>query len=184
MVKSLFLDRDGVLNRRIIGDYVRNWSQFEWLPQVLDALALLRPHFDYIFVVTNQQGVAKGFMKPEDLQQIHEQLQLETAKVGCNIDAVYSCPDLAVNNPPCRKPNIGMALQAKKDFPDIDFTAAWMLGDSLSDLQFGERAGMCPIWILGKEDINPAQAKEMQALAINQYEGLWAFAKAYVSNLI
>lgn len=181
MAKSLFLDRDGVLNRRIVGDYVRNWSQFEWLPGVLDALALLRPHFDYLFIVTNQQGVGKELMQAEDLDEIHAQLQLEAKAAGAEIDAVYSCTELAKDNPSCRKPNTGMAMQAKKDFPEIDFHNAWMLGDSLSDLQFGVRLGMRPVWILGKEDIKPAQAREMQALAVEQHKSLWAFAANYVA---
>lgn len=61
----LFLDRDGVINRQVVGDYVRNWRQFEWLPGAARALKKLRAWAPYIVVVTNQQGVGAGLMSAE-----------------------------------------------------------------------------------------------------------------------
>lgn len=179
MYKTLFLDRDGVLNRRIVGDYVRRWSQFEWLPGVLEGLSLLRPHFDCMLVVTNQQGVGKGLMQQADLDAIHQNMKAE----AIGIDAVYSCTELAHTQPLCRKPHIGMALQAQKEFPEIDFSQAWMLGDSLSDLQFAQNVGMRPVWIQSKEDLTVAERETMQALAQAAYPSLAAFAEAYLREV-
>ena len=152
---TLFLDRDGVINRRLPGAYVQEWSTFEFLPGVEGAIAQFTKCFDRIIVVTNQQGIGKGLMTLEDLQEIHDRMQAAIDHAGGRIDAVYACPDLAKNDPPRRKPNIGMALDAEADFPDIDFTRAVMVGDSASDLEFGRRLGMLLVLIEGKGERVP-----------------------------
>ena len=139
---TLFLDRDGVINRRIVDDYVKTWDQFEFLPGVLDAMKQFHEIFGRIIVVSNQQGVGKGLMNDEDVHSIHEQMRAETAAIGGRIDAVYYSPHLHADRSVMRKPNIGMALKACKQFPDIRFIHAVMAGDSLSDMIFGKRAGM------------------------------------------
>ncbi len=138
---TLFLDRDGVINRHRPHDYVKNWEEFEFLPGVLDDLARLARRFKRIIVVTNQRGVAKGLMSEETLHDIHRRMKVEIERHGGRVDAVYTCTDLSdesVN----RKPNIGMALQARRDFPEIDFSKSLMIGDSASDIEFGRKAGM------------------------------------------
>ena len=142
---ALFLDRDGVINRQIVGDYVRNLSQFEWLPGAIDAIVKLGKQFRYVIVVTNQQGIGKGLMSAEDVEEIHNYIigQVQTAG-GC-IDRIYCCPSLATANDPNRKPGTGMGLQAKRDFPDIDFSRSLMIGDSPSDMLFAEKLGMAYI---------------------------------------
>lgn len=139
---TLFLDRDGVINKRIVGDYVKNYSEFEFLPGVIGALNNLARVFETIVVVTNQQGVAKGLLSIKDLDEIHQRMICQINKYGGRIDGVFSCPHLAASNPECRKPNTGMAKQAKKRFPQIDFARSVMVGDSPSDMEFGERLGM------------------------------------------
>ena len=67
------------------------------------------------------------------------------------VDAVYYCPDLADFDPPCRKPNPGMAIEAKSNFPDIDFKNSLMVGDSESDIQFGNRLGMKTLLVKTKK---------------------------------
>ena len=144
---ALFLDRDGVINRHIEGDYVRNLSQLELLPGAVDAIVRLGKRFRRVFVVTNQQGVGKGVMTDGDLAEIHDYILCEVQKAGGRIDRIYCCPSLAANNDPNRKPGIGMGLQAKRDFPDIDFSRSLMIGDSASDMIFAEKLGMSRIFI-------------------------------------
>ena len=139
---TLFLDRDGVINKRIPGQYVRLWEEFEFLPGVLEALSLFQSIFGRIVIVTNQQGIGKDLMTEADLEAVHRQMLQEIHATGGRIDGVYHCPDLAYENSFCRKPNPGMAYQAKKDFPEIDFKRSLMAGNSLSDIQFGCRLGM------------------------------------------
>lgn len=153
--KNLFLDRDGVINRRIEGDYVKTPAEFEFLPHVPEALAKLTGHFKHIFIVTNQQGIAKGRFTEEDLTQVHAHMCREIERTGGHIDKIYHCPDS--EGSPNRKPAIGMALQALADFPDITFGNSLMVGDSISDLQFGQAAGMTSVFLTNGTE-NP-QAK-------------------------
>jgi len=151
LVKTLFLDRDGVINKKIDNDYVRNWEQFEFLPNVIDALKILNKLFDKIIIVTNQRGIGRGLMSEDDLNNIHEKMLTVLNKEGIKIDKIYYCPhDYEKEVCNCRKPKIGMALQAKKDFPDIDFNDSVMVGDSISDIEFGKKSGMKSFLIANK----------------------------------
>ena len=138
----LFLDRDGILNKHLPGDYVRNWNMWEWLPGVLDAMPLLAKRYQRIFIVTNQQGVGKGLMTQADLDDVHRHMLSDIEKAGGRIDKVYVCTDLESSHSPNRKPEIGMALQAQRDFPEVDFHRSVMVGDSKSDELFAQRSGM------------------------------------------
>jgi histidinol-phosphate phosphatase family protein len=144
---TLFLDRDGVINRRIVDDYVKTWEQFEFLPRVTDAIKKFHGVFGRIIVVSNQQGVGKGVMSEADVQSIHLRMMKETEKSGGRIDAVFFSPHLRAENSFMRKPGIGMALKARKQFTDIRLNRSIMAGDSLSDMIFGKRAGMKTILI-------------------------------------
>jgi D-glycero-D-manno-heptose 1,7-bisphosphate phosphatase len=147
---SLFLDRDGVINKRIIGGYVSSWDQFEFLPGVLEALKLLSSDFKRIFVVSNQQGVGKGLMTDYDVEQIHKRMTEEIMKAAGTIDKTYYCPFLKESNSILRKPDIGMALKARIDFPGINFKRSIMVGDSISDMIFGTRLKMMTV-LLSKD---------------------------------
>ncbi len=144
---TLFLDRDGVINRRLIDDYVKCPEDFEFLPGVKEAIREFNILFRYIIVVTNQQGVGKGLMTAKTLDDIHQKMVGEVTEAGGRIDHVFYCPDLTNSNSINRKPNIGMGLKAKKMFPEIKFREAVMIGDSLSDMQFGRRLGMKTVLI-------------------------------------
>lgn len=144
---TLFLDRDGVINKRLPDDYVKNWVEFEFIEGVLGALKYFGGLFGRIVVVTNQQGIGKGLYRVEDLELIHSNMLYEVKYHGGRIDKVYFSPYLAAEQHPTRKPGIGMALQAKKDFPEIDFSKSLMIGDSMSDMQFGRTAGMKTAYI-------------------------------------
>ncbi len=155
---TLFLDRDGVINKKIENDYVRNLSMFEWLPGAKEAICKLSKIFGRIIVVTNQQGVGKGLMTEEDVVTVNNFLSKEVEQSGGKVDAFYFAPHLKSENHPDRKPQTGMALRAKNDFPEIDFTKSIIVGDSVSDMEFGKKLGMKKIFV-GKS-IQPASADE------------------------
>nr|NQU90087.1 HAD family hydrolase [Bacteroidota bacterium] len=144
---TLFLDRDGVINRRLVDDYVKSWEDFVFLDGVLDAIRDFSKVFGKIIVVTNQQGVGKGLMPETTLNDIHSRMRKEITNGGGRIDGIYFCPGIKEDHPFCRKPQVGMALLAKKDHPEIDFKRSIMAGDSLSDLRFGKRLKMKTVLI-------------------------------------
>lgn len=152
---TLFLDRDGVINHRLMDDYVKNWSEFQFEPGVPEAIALFSKIFRRIFVVTNQQGIGKNIMSVDDLLNIHHKMRSEIEAAGGRIDKVYYCPHLRTDDCNCRKPRIGMALQAQSDFPEIDFSQSIMVGDTPSDIEFGKRAGMHTVFISKEENSPP-----------------------------
>jgi D-glycero-D-manno-heptose 1,7-bisphosphate phosphatase len=116
---TLFLDRDGVINKKIEGDYVRSWSQFEFIDGAIEGLKILRKIFGRIIVVTNQRGIGLGLMTENDLHKIHENMQKILQENGVFIDKIYYCPhDYQKENCDCRKPKVGLALKAKKRTSD------------------------------------------------------------------
>ncbi|MCS7296852.1 MAG: HAD family hydrolase [Bacteroidia bacterium] len=169
---TLFLDRDGVINVERVGGYVLRWADFEFLPGVEAALKVLKSIFGRIIVVTNQRGVGKGLMTHEELQAIHQQMRAHIEAAGGRIDAIYACTD-AEDESPCRKPNIGMALQAKRDFPEIDFKYSIMVGNTESDMYFGRALGMRTIWIASRKP-----SPEPPYLAEAVYASLWEWTQA------
>ncbi len=143
---TLFLDRDGVINRRLIDDYVKDVSQFTFLPGVLESIASLSAWFDRIIVITNQQGVGKGLMTQAQLSAIHDQMCLEIVESGGYIDQIFSCTDLATEYNNCRKPHPTMALQAVGMYPEIKFYKSIMIGDMPSDILFGQATEMKTVY--------------------------------------
>lgn len=141
------MDRDGVINKKLDNDYVKHWVEFEFLEGVLVALRKLGQVFGHIVVVTNQQGIGKGLYRVEDLELIHKNMLYEIGYHGGRIDKVYFSPYLAAQNHPTRKPGTGMALEAKADYPAIDFAKSMVVGDSLSDMEFGRRCGMKTVFV-------------------------------------
>lgn len=152
---TLFLDRDGVINRRIVDGYVRTPDEFSWLPRADEAVAMLSRVFGVCVVVTNQQGIGKGLMTEVDLAAIHQRLMRRVEALGGQVNGVYFCADLEGTNSLCRKPATGMALQAKMDFPQIDFSHSLMVGDSPSDMAFADALGMHSAFI-GQIDGRPS----------------------------
>ena len=137
---TLFLDRDGVINKQRPGDYVKSPDEFVFNEGAIEAVRELADCFTYIIIVTNQRGVGKGKMTLSDLYNVHIHM-LRKIGIAGYIDRILFCT-ATDNADPNRKPNIGMALQAKEEFPDIDFADSWMAGDSRSDMQFANRAGI------------------------------------------
>jgi len=149
---TLFLDRDGVINIRLIDDYVKNINEFEFMPGVLEAFEIFAKKFNKIIIVTNQQGVAKGLMTLETVHSIHDFMVEKIENQKGRVDGIYICPQLKSEPDNFRKPSPKMAFMAKNDFPEIDFQKSIMVGDSNSDIEFGQNAGMHTI-LIGNEQI-------------------------------
>lgn len=147
---TLFLDRDGVINQRMPGDYVKSPEEFLPTEGLSEAMRLLADRFDLIFVVTNQQGIGKGLMGEMELANVHQKmLQIATAEGG-RIDKIYHCPHRSDAGCACRKPATGMAWLAFQDFPEMDLNDVWMVGDSVADMEFARRLNMRKVLIRGK----------------------------------
>lgn len=151
---TLFLDRDGVINEDNIHGYILNWEEFHFYPGVPEAFALFAHQFSRIVVVTNQRGVGRGLMSQEDLNRIHDNMENAIVAAGGRIDRVYYCT-ATENSAPCRKPNPGMAIQAREAFPEIDFSRSIMVGNTKSDMEFGRNIGAFTVYIHTREDKIP-----------------------------
>lgn len=143
---TLFLDRDGVINIEKENDYIRSAKELILYEGAAEAIAYCNSLFQHVVVVTNQRGIGKGLMTTSDLQGIHSLLSEELAKVHGHIDAYYFAPQIE-NDAEDRKPNTGMGLQAKRDFPSIDFSKSVMVGNNLSDMAFGKNLGMKTVYV-------------------------------------
>lgn len=176
---TLFLDRDGVINRKIENSYVLEWDDFKFLDGVKEAFRIFKKHFGRIIVVTNQQCVGKGLIDAGQIEHIHSKMIDDVFKSGGKIDSVYFSPDvesILSHNLPyetvSRKPGTFMAIRAKKEFPEIDFNKSVMAGDSYSDMLFGRRLGMKNILIGENKLVDPG----INALVSFKYNNLKEFA--------
>lgn len=160
--RTVFLDRDGVINRQRKGDYVKSWAEFEFLPGAKVALRLLAEAEYRIVVVTNQRGVARGFLTESDLAAIHDQMVEEARLAGGSIAAVYYCPH-EIGQCGCRKPANGLFLEAQHDFADIVFSQSTVIGDSPADIEAGQSLG-CRTIFIGESDQYPCAATLYQAV--------------------
>jgi D-glycero-D-manno-heptose 1,7-bisphosphate phosphatase len=142
MNKALFLDRDGVINTRLVGQYVRTPGEFELILDVVPILKLAKKRGYQLVLITNQQGIGKGLMSTRDLGLVHDHMQQSLQSAGAPaIDAIYWCSDLDGSGSTHRKPAPGMLLDAMRDH-DIEASASWFVGDSRSDAQAGRAAGV------------------------------------------
>ena len=152
LLEYIFLDRDGVLNRKMPeGAYVRAWSQFEWLPGAQEAVVRMKRAGLTVIVVSNQRGIALGLYTEADVELIHRNLQSDLKRQGASLDAIYYCPH-DEGECHCRKPDIGLFERAFAHFPKATPQNSLLIGDSLSDIQAGHRVGMKTIFIEGDPD--------------------------------
>lgn len=150
---TLFLDRDGVINHRIMGGYVTKIDEFQFLDGVLDAFEKFNRVFRHVFIVTNQQGIAKKQMEESNLLEIHRYMEDEVLKVNGKITKCYYAPELKSDIHSTRKPKPFMALKANEEFDGVDFSKSIMIGDTDSDILFGKNLGMKTIRIKTVEPI-------------------------------
>ncbi|MCB0386950.1 MAG: HAD family hydrolase [Bdellovibrionales bacterium] len=136
--KAVFFDRDGTL---IVDKlYLNDPHQIVYLPDVFESLRRLRDGGFHFVVATNQSGVPRGLVDVENLRTIHSQIRAEFARHGVDFLSFHDAPYMTDTNHWYRKPNPGMILEGAK-FYDIDLPASWMVGDRMTDVEAGHRAG-------------------------------------------
>jgi D-glycero-D-manno-heptose 1,7-bisphosphate phosphatase len=143
---TLFLDRDGVINREKEDGYILHYDEFVFYEGVKEALPILAAKFGRILIVTNQRGIGKGLMTLRDLGDIHDNMLKEMEEAGGRIDRIYYCDSMSDEHP-LRKPNPGMAFEAKMNYPEIDLHHSVMVGNTMSDMEFGRNAGMHTVYL-------------------------------------
>ncbi len=136
--KAIFFDRDGTLIVDKV--YLNDPEEIVYLPGVFEALRAFRDAGYVFFVVTNQSGVPRGRVTLASLHEIHRRIRFAFAEVGVDILEFYYAPYLTDHNHIYRKPNPGMLLQAAREY-GVDLGASWMIGDRMSDVEAGHRAG-------------------------------------------
>ena len=175
---TIFLDRDGVLNQKMPeGSWVTSWAEFKMLPGVPEAIGRLNRAGMRVIVVSNQRGIALGRFSCADVDAVHTSFQNLLKEHGAHVDAFYFCPhDKGQCN--CRKPLIGMFDQAQRDFADISAATSAMIGDSLSDMEFGRKLGMLKVFIEGDSTRQKPGAQTAAALADLHFPSLAAAVDA------
>lgn len=157
MNRAIFLDRDGTIARDV--HYCRRVEDFELLPTVPEAVRLLNGNGFKVVVVTNQSGIARGYLTEETLFQIHKKMRVELAKHGGQVDAIYYCPHHPDDGCNCRKPRTALFCRAAEDL-DIDFQSSYVVGDMQTDVDAGKAVGCKTVLVTtgpkeGKDIINP-----------------------------
>lgn len=181
-ISHVFLDRDGVLNRNPPhGQFVTRWEEFELLPGVEDAVAQLNRSGRKVIVVTNQRGIALGLYSRADLEGMHNRLRQSLAAQDARLDAIYVCPhdDGECN---CRKPLTGLFEQAFHDFPAARPENSVMVGDSLRDIEAGNRMGMRTVWVAGNDKATAADSKLAAPLATISVASLPDFVQRLLAS--
>jgi D-glycero-D-manno-heptose 1,7-bisphosphate phosphatase len=145
--RAIFLDRDGVINRKMPeGDYVKDWSEFFFLPGVFEALEILKSKDVLTIIITNQSCIARGIISERQLQDLHDKMQREIQVHNGNIDAIYFCPHDISDGCDCRKPKPGLILKAIEEFwikkIKFNFNESYLIGDAESDIIAGQAAGL------------------------------------------
>jgi len=170
---TLFLDRDGVINHEKEKDYIYNYGEFTFYDGVRSALQYLSTRFGKIIIITNQRGVGRSLMTENDLLSIHEQMLADIEASGGRVHKIYYC---VANDDahPNRKPNPGMAQDALRDFPEIELSKSIMVGNKLSDMQFGRNAGMYTVFV---QTTDPEQQLPHKSIDL-AFADLPSFAKA------
>jgi len=137
-IDTVFLDRDGTINTRLVGEWIVRPEQFELLPGAGEALAELKRAGMRLIVVTNQRGIELGLFNEDQLAKVHSHMAASLSAHGVTLDAVYFS---AAGKGPRTKPEAGMIFDAKRDFPTIEFSRSVMIGDAVRDIQAGAKAG-------------------------------------------
>lgn len=136
---AIFLDRDGVINEDR-DDYVKNWSEFVWIPGALAALRELAKWSLPIVVISNHSFINRGLVTFQEADAINAQMRKSVAARGGRIDAVYVCPHRPDEICACRKPAPGLFQQAAQDL-GLDLLRSFAIGDAASDMKAGRQVG-------------------------------------------
>lgn len=150
---AAFIDRDGVLN--VDRGYVYRAEDFVWVKGAKKAVKVLNDLGYFVFIVTNQAGIARGYYGPNDVERLHDWINAELRKVGAHVDGFYYCPHHPDAGPgpytracDCRKPAPGMLLQAIAEWP-VDRARSFVVGDHDIDMEAARRAGLRGVMFQG-----------------------------------
>jgi D-glycero-D-manno-heptose 1,7-bisphosphate phosphatase len=148
---GIFFDRDGTINEEV--NYLSSPEQLKLIPRAIQAIQEANTTGSKVFIISNQAGVARGFMNEEQVQLVNKSLLQLLLQKDCTIDKLYYCPHHPdYGEPPyradceCRKPKIGMLLQAALEF-QIDLASSFVVGDKLTDIQTATNAGATGILV-------------------------------------
>lgn len=144
---TFFIDRDGVINVRLIDDYVKTTDEFKLIDGVKESINLIKSCGIRIIIITNQQGIGKKLMTEVDLENIHNLMKKDFNGFNEKTDRIYFCPHLASQGCNCRKPATGMIDKALNDFPDIDINKSILIGDTETDIKLANNAGIISVLI-------------------------------------
>ena len=174
-MKLIILDRDGVINYDS-DDYIKSPAEWIPIPGSLEAVAGLN-HAGYTVVVaTNQSGIGRGFFDLDTLQQIHEKMQQELARVGGKIDAIFFCPHMPEDHCDCRKPKPGLLLEIAKKF-HYNLKNVPAVGDSLRDIEAAQAVGARPVLVRTGKGEAVVKSGKLPA-GVEVYDNLAAFVDA------
>ena len=137
--KAVFLDRDGVINKKRI-DHVKSVDEIKIFSNVGDAIKLLRDKGYLVIIITNQSVIGRNIISEKKLDEIHIELKNYLKQSNTYVDSIYYCPHIPEQNCDCRKPKPGLIFEACQDF-DIDLKNSYFIGDSISDLDAAGNAG-------------------------------------------
>jgi D-glycero-D-manno-heptose 1,7-bisphosphate phosphatase len=186
-IRAVLLDRDGVVNEKMPeGRYVTRWDEFHVLPGAVEAIGMLNTAGIPVIVVSNQRGIALGVYTAEDVLRIHGDFQKLLEARGAHVDGFYFCPHDHDHNKAqcnCRKPLPGMFEQAVADFPSINAAGSVMIGDSISDIDFGRRLGMTTVFLEGDAERQKPGADLARDLASFIFPSLYEAVTGLLAKL-
>jgi histidinol-phosphate phosphatase family protein len=149
--KTIFIDRDGVINKDPGGwtehSYVTRWEDFHFLPGAKEALKRLFDNGYDIIIISNQGGVSKEYFSQDALDEITGKMLTEIRAAGARIRKTYYCVHQDSDNCDCRKPKTGMFRQAEKDL-GIKSKGTYFIGDGKVDVEAGNSIGLKTVLVL------------------------------------
>jgi len=156
-MKTVFLDRDGVISRFTPGDYVKRWEEFEFVPGAVEALGDLAARGYRLILVSNQAGVGKGLFTREALDDVTARMEKVCAERGARFAAIYYCVHTDEDDCSCRKPKAGSFFRAAEEFAPLDLAGTFFIGDTVVDVEAGRNAGTRTILVLSGKTRTPAE---------------------------
>lgn len=177
----IILDRDGVINVDS-DDYIKSPKEWEPIAHSLSAIARLNEAGHTVVVATNQSGVGRGYFTQQTLDAIHEKMREELAAVGGHLQGIYFCPHSPDDHCACRKPKAGLLLDIARDFK-ADLKQAYVVGDSLRDIQAAHTVGALPILVRTGKGKKTLQEGDKALEGVPVYKDLAAFVGAIVAGV-
>ena len=160
--KIVFIDRDGVINEDPIGDYVKEWNEFRFIPGAVEAMKKVNQAGFEIVIISNQAGIGDGIYTEKALNEITKKMLAELKKNSVLICGIYYCLHGKEANCECRKPKIGLFEQAAREIRFIP-KETFFVGDKASDMQAGKKFGLRTLFVLtGHGTVDQSRLKKSE----------------------